>query len=399
MLVLFVSYRGRYYKCSPGSIPGFFLNSLPNLFDKLIFSCKIKSECGNSSGGRAPRCQRGGRGFKSRFPLFRKGGIAKWLRQRSAKPLFAGSNPAAAFLGADLVRLAPIFVFIDFSIMVFLNLLRQIEELERRYKESRQKLRILFEITQLLSSYLHLKEVLQGIVKLLKKEYRFDFCAIFLLNSNGSLKVKNCVGLEDRFSDKVKEVPLLDSYSKRCFETKKIVIENDIDEVSEEDRINLLIPYDMKSFALTPIIADDKVIGILITASKRKNYFHIRYSDAIYIIASEIGIAIKMAQLYEEIYNAQKELEKKVKERTAQLEETHKRLLEIERHAAMGKMANRVAHELRNSLTVIGGFARRLSKRLSKDDPNKEYVDIIMEEVEKLEKKVAKIIRLEPEED
>ena len=28
MLVLFFSYRGRYYKCSPGSIPGFFLNSL-----------------------------------------------------------------------------------------------------------------------------------------------------------------------------------------------------------------------------------------------------------------------------------------------------------------------------------------------------------------------------------
>ncbi len=29
-------------------------------------------------------------------PIFFCGGIAKWLRQRSAKPLFTGSNPVAA---------------------------------------------------------------------------------------------------------------------------------------------------------------------------------------------------------------------------------------------------------------------------------------------------------------
>jgi transcriptional regulator with GAF, ATPase, and Fis domain len=279
------------------------------------------------------------------------------------------------------------------------DLLRQIEELEKRYKESRQKLRILFEITRLLSSYLHLKEVLNGIITLLTKEYKFDLCAIMLLDTNDCIKVKSCVGLKEDFLKDI-EKKTLDLHTKKCLETKKIVIVNDIEnKMSQKEREKLLVPETMKSFALTPIMVEEKVIGVLITASKRKNYFHVRYSDAIYIIANEIGIAIKMSQLYEEIYNSQKELEKKVKERTKQLEETHKKLLEAERHAAMGKMANRVAHELRNSLTVIGGFARRLSKRLSKDDPNKEYVDIIVKEVEKLERKVAKIIRLEPEEE
>ena len=279
------------------------------------------------------------------------------------------------------------------------DLLRQIEELEKRYKESRQKLRVLFEITRLLSSYLHLKEVLNGIIALLTKEYKFDLCAILLLDTNNCIKVKSCVGLNQDFLKTIK-TKSLDPYTKKCLETKKIVIINDIEnKVGKEEQKSLFIPKHMKSFALTPIMVEEKVIGMLITASKKKNYFHIRYSDAIYIIASEIGIAIKMSQLYEEIYDSQKELEKKVKQRTRQLEETHKRLLEAERHAAMGKMANRVAHELRNSLTIIGGFARRLSKRLSEDDPNKEYVDIIVEEVEKLEKKVTKIIRLEPEEE
>ena len=283
--------------------------------------------------------------------------------------------------------------------MVLKDLLDQTRELEKRYKECRQKLRVLFEITHLVSSYLHLKDVLHRIINLLIKEHKFDLCSILLLKINRHVKIKKCVGLDKDFIKQIKGKPLSDPYSMRCFESKKIIIVNDIKEIRKEDRNRLLVSKGMKSFALTPIMVEDKVIGILITASKKEHYFHIRYSDAIYIVANEIGIAIKITQLYEEVYNSQKNLEKKVKERTAQLEETHRRLLEIEKHAAMGKMANRVAHELRNSLTVIGGFARRLSKRISKDDPNREYLKIIVDEVEKLEKKVAKIIKLEPEEE
>jgi hypothetical protein len=54
---------------------------------------------GNSSVGRAPRCQRGCRGFESRFPLqihFQARRHSQVARQRSAKPLFIGSNPIAA---------------------------------------------------------------------------------------------------------------------------------------------------------------------------------------------------------------------------------------------------------------------------------------------------------------
>ncbi len=283
--------------------------------------------------------------------------------------------------------------------MVLQDILFQLKELEKRYKESRQKLRILFEISRLVSSYLHLEKVLDEVIKLLTKEYKFDVCAILLLKINSDIKVESCVGLEANFAKHITGSLILDPYTKRCIATKKIVIVNDIkQEVLKKNYSNLLIPNDMKSFALTPIMVEDNVIGVLITASRQKNYFHFRYSDAIYVVANEIGVAIKIAQLYDEIFNAHKELEKKVKERTAQLEKTHKRLLEIERHAAMGRMANRIAHELRNSLTVIGGFAKRLSNKIAKDDPNKKYVDIIVNEVEKLEKKVSKIIKLEPEE-
>jgi CheY-like chemotaxis protein len=97
----------------------------------------------------------------------------------------------------------------------------------------------------------------------------------------------------------------------------------------------------------------------------------------------------------EQLYNLNQGLEEKVRERTQELEDKSRQLVEAERLAAVGKMANRVAHELRNPLTVIGGFARRIHEKTSGDDPNRKYLDIIIKEVAVLEGKVSEIIKID----
>lgn len=108
----------------------------------------------------------------------------------------------------------------------------------REKRESEQKLAMLSEITRLVSSLLHLQDVLDAIVDLLTREFKLDACSIRLLD-------------------------------------------------------------------------DGNMIGVLVTASKKKNYFHERYNDVIYIIANQIGLAIKISQLYDEIYGFSRELEKR----------------------------------------------------------------------------------------
>jgi len=270
----------------------------------------------------------------------------------------------------------------------------EIRLLQKKERENRQKLHILLEISRLVSSLLHLPEVLDGIIELLVREYRFYACSIRLLDSNGNLRIMSQKGLSDSFIKRAAKHPKPGSCLMECFQTGKIIIVNDVEQADSLNANGLVLAEGTKSFALTPISVEAKVIGVLVTTSKRKDYFHERYSDAIYIIATQIGQAIRTAQLYDEIYNFSRKLEKKVQERTAQLKESHERLLKAERHAALGRLANRIAHEFRNSLTVIGGFARRLHEKIPDNDSNKKYVDIIAEEVMSLERKVAQIIEI-----
>ncbi len=68
---------------------------------------------------------------------------------------------------------------------------------------------------------------------------------------------------------------------------------------------------------------------------------------------------------------------------------THRHMLEIElrnreRLAVLGEMSAKIAHEIRNPLSAIGGFAQRV-KKMTNDEKMSKYVDIILGEVKRLE--------------
>jgi GAF domain-containing protein len=264
----------------------------------------------------------------------------------------------------------------------------------RRIKEAEQKIRILYEITRYVSSLLHVQHVLDAIVNLLVDEFKLDACSIRLLDSDGNLRIKSQKGLSKAFVEQATRKPTIDSYSGDCFLTSRIVIVNDAEQTDKSVSTNRVVSEGIKSFAVAPIKVEGKTIGVLVTSSKKKNYFHERFNDVIYVISNQIGIAIRISQLYEEIYKLNQDLEQKVCARTAELQAKTQQLLDAERLATLGEMSKRIAHELRNSLIVVGGFARRLHEKSSKDDPSAKYLEIILEEVKVLEEKVSTLIKL-----
>jgi len=140
--------------------------------------------------------------------------------------------------------------------------------------------------------------------------------------------------------------------------------------------------FDSEEIKLLMDLADDLAYGI---SALRTNAKHKRAEGA-------------LRKAHEELNSFSQQLEKLVQERTEELKEKSKQLVKAERLAAQGMMANRIAHELRNPLTVIGGFARRMNEKIPEDDPSKKYLRIILSEIMVLESKVAEIIRIENEE-
>ncbi len=70
-------------------------------------------------------------------------------------------------------------------------------------------------------------------------------------------------------------------------------------------------------------------------------------------------------------------------------------LREVEQMTGIGHMAANVAHEIRNPLIAVGGFARQLHEGLDADDPRREFTSIILEEVTRLEQILREQLTLE----
>lgn len=142
-------------------------------------------------------------------------------------------------------------------------------------------------------------------------------------------------------------------------------------------------------FAITPLIAEDTVLGILLADNAiTKKPIKDRDIDTLQAFAINASLAIEKSELYK--INEEKVLELDIAYRD--LKENRDRLIRAEKLAAVGEMSATIAHGIRNPLVAIGGFARRLFKNEGKEGNNKKYLRIIVEEIDRLEMILSELL-------
>lgn len=98
-------------------------------------------------------------------------------------------------------------------------------------------------------------------------------------------------------------------------------------------------------------------------------------------------------RLEQEIKRYAEELEMRVAERTAELVETHKRLVAQERIAALGRAAAQVAHEVKNPLAGLLLYSLHLKSKAEKLSEGEMYlVDKIVDTIKHLNSRVEQIL-------
>jgi signal transduction histidine kinase len=131
-------------------------------------------------------------------------------------------------------------------------------------------------------------------------------------------------------------------------------------------------PLTIRSGPVGVIVADNAISGQEITDLDL---------EFLQMFANQSAAAVENSRLY-------RELEKRLVDlRRAhhQQKEDQQTLLRMERLSVMGETSAIVAHELRNPLVAIGGFARSLTRNLDENDPNHRFAAIISEEVARME--------------
>jgi len=132
------------------------------------------------------------------------------------------------------------------------------------------------------------------------------------------------------------------------------------------------------SFAAVPLVVKGEARGTIYV----DNLFQDRKISeediqVLTMFASNASLAMENASLYESLEGA-----------LDTVRTTQDRMVQSEKLMALGEMAAKIAHEIKNPLTAIGGFARRIANPRpgGAGHPVERYAQVIQKEVQRLER-------------
>jgi signal transduction histidine kinase len=141
-------------------------------------------------------------------------------------------------------------------------------------------------------------------------------------------------------------------------------------------------PLAAQEFFAVPLIVKDRATGLILVDNQSSG--RPLESGSLHVLnmfAPQTALVLENAHLYSTIEANNRELLL-----------IRERMLESDRLAALSSLASGMAHEIRNPLVSIGGFARRIAKLVEESSPLKGYVEVIQEEVTRLEKLLREIL-------
>jgi Na+/proline symporter/signal transduction histidine kinase len=264
------------------------------------------------------------------------------------------------------------------------------EDLQRRVRE----LSLLYEATRRIASTLDPQRMMDDVIELLRQEFEFDALVVRLHDVDGRLRIKSQAGLPLHADISVGDPVSRETYFGECFLDNRLIVVEDATLLDRPIVLPLAPGTAARSFVHAPIVAEARPFGVLSAYSSAKRvYFSPQFLQFLRTLAVQLGLGIQNAQRYRTLSDLSLELEAKVRQRTAELEDANRRLTQLDRQKS--DFVATVSHELRTPLTSIRSLCESL---LAGDDipedRRRQFLAIITEESQRLSRMIGQLLDL-----
>jgi two-component system sensor histidine kinase HydH len=260
------------------------------------------------------------------------------------------------------------------------------EELEQHYRE----ISLLYEIQQELTSTLEYQKVLDLIVDRTRRLLDATECTIRLIEERDGKRYIRVAATTGRIFIGPNVVPFESALiDQQVFGGDLLSIDDVRTDARFPDREDA-VEAGVVSMLCAPLMVRRKVIGTIRLYTAERREFTVSDRKMLLAVAGQAAVAIEHARLYRQNETKNRELLAS----NVQLRKAQKELVKKEKLAALGEMAATVAHEIRNPLTSVRGFAQRIARKYdgSGDGRLGEYTGIIIEEVDRLNKFIKDVL-------
>lgn len=244
--------------------------------------------------------------------------------------------------------------------------------LNEKVKRATAELAALFEVSKIISSTLDLSALLEKALDVTLALINAPQGIILLLDENKTLKPVATRGMDPKATEAM-QFKLGEGITGRVAEEGRTIISED---VLHDSRAVKKHVRKLKTRALIsiPLKINDEVIGVLDIAATESRYYSAQDIEFITVIAEQLAIGIRNAQLLTEQQKRTKELE--------ELDKSKTEFLSI------------VSHELRTPLTSILGYVTLIlaGKTGSINDTQERFLKIAKEQSEDLAKLIESLL-------
>jgi K+-sensing histidine kinase KdpD len=183
-----------------------------------------------------------------------------------------------------------------------------VEFSESELRERNKALSILLDISNFLSRSQKLNDVLDGALLKVLEHFDLDAGRIYLMDEGGhSLTLSAHRGIETAGLEKVK---INEGFTGKAAHNRTFVLQA-VADLEDQQRSELLTRKGLKIIICVPLIAMNKVVGVLNLASTRHIELDQGKIDLFSVIGNQIAIAVENARLYGDLRSKIQELREK----------------------------------------------------------------------------------------